>query len=36
MQTARALSQQFSIGHTTIQIEVSADAVCVLAPDNVL
>lgn len=36
VQTARELSRQFSIGHTTIQIEVSADTVCVLAPDDVL
>ena len=36
MSTATALRRQFGIGHATLQIEISHDAACRLAPDNVV
>ncbi len=34
--TATTLKNRFKIGHSTLQIELSADTVCALAPDDVL
>jgi cobalt-zinc-cadmium efflux system protein len=34
--TANALHEQFGIGHATLQIEVSAETACRLAPDHVV
>lgn len=34
MQAARELQHRFAIGHVTIQIEVSKDTACALAPDE--
>ena len=36
MQAARDLKRRFSIGHTTIQVEVSRQTVCSLAPDEIV
>ncbi|MHB8886322.1 MAG: cation diffusion facilitator family transporter [Methylovirgula sp.] len=36
MQTADELAAQFSINHTTLQVETSKDTVCRLAPDHVV
>jgi cobalt-zinc-cadmium efflux system protein len=36
MRAAADLRRQFGIGHTTLQIEVSEDTACRLAPDNVV
>jgi cobalt-zinc-cadmium efflux system protein len=36
MQAARDLKRRFSIGHTTIQVEVSGETVCSLAPDEIV
>jgi cobalt-zinc-cadmium efflux system protein len=36
MQAARDLKRRFSIGHTTIQVEVSRETVCSLAPDEIV
>jgi cobalt-zinc-cadmium efflux system protein len=35
-QAARDLKRRFSIGHTTIQVEVSRETVCALAPDEIV
>ena len=36
MQTTTELKHRFGIGHTTLQIEVSAETACQLAPDHVV
>jgi cobalt-zinc-cadmium efflux system protein len=36
MKVASELKQQFGIGHTTLQIEISAETACHLAPDHVV
>ena len=36
MDAAHELAHDFRIGHTTIQIEVSEDTPCALAPDDVV
>jgi hypothetical protein len=36
MQAAGDLKRRFSIGHTTIQVEVSRETVCSLAPDEIV
>ncbi|HEY7244013.1 MAG TPA: cation diffusion facilitator family transporter [Xanthobacteraceae bacterium] len=36
MQTARELHCRFGIGHATVQTEISHEAACVLAPDEVV
>ena len=36
MSTATELKRQFGIGHTTLQIEISAETACRLAPDHVV
>lgn len=36
MQAARDLKRRFSIGHATIQVEVSRETVCSLAPDEIV
>jgi len=36
MRTANALRQQFGIGHATLQIEISHETACRLAPDDVV
>jgi cobalt-zinc-cadmium efflux system protein len=33
---ARDLQQKFSIGHTTVQIELTEGGQCALQPDNVV
>ena len=35
-ETSRLLAERFSIGHTTIQIEITEPSNCVLAPDHVI
>jgi cobalt-zinc-cadmium efflux system protein len=35
VELAQELHNRFSIGHATIQVEVSADIACVLQPDHV-
>jgi len=36
MQAASEMKDEFGIGHTTLQVETSADAACALAPDAVV
>jgi cobalt-zinc-cadmium efflux system protein len=36
LRTATELKQKFGIGHTTLQIEISEETVCQLAPDHVV
>src|SRR5262249_56155445 len=36
IRTASALHEHFGIGHATLQIEVSAETACKLAPDHVV
>ncbi|MFC6790674.1 cation diffusion facilitator family transporter [Methylobacterium komagatae] len=36
MQAAHDLREKFGIGHTTLQVETSADNACALAPDHVV
>jgi cobalt-zinc-cadmium efflux system protein len=36
MRTATQLRQRFGIGHTTLQIEISEESACHLAPDDVV
>jgi cobalt-zinc-cadmium efflux system protein len=36
MQATTELKRRFGIGHTTLQIEVSAETACQLAPDHVV
>jgi cobalt-zinc-cadmium efflux system protein len=36
MQTAADMNRKFGIGHTTLQVETSANAYCALAPDHVV
>ncbi len=36
IQTSHDLSQRFAIGHATLQIEISTDTACVLAPDHLV
>jgi Cu/Ag efflux pump CusA len=34
--TARLLGRKYSIGHATLQVEVSVSNDCALAPDNIV
>jgi len=36
MRAAAGIKERFGIGHTTLQVETSADTPCVLAPDHVV
>ena len=36
MSAATGIKERFGIGHTTLQVETSADTVCALAPDHVV
>jgi cobalt-zinc-cadmium efflux system protein len=36
VEAAHGLAQQFGIGHSTLQLEMSEDTACVLAPDHVV
>jgi cobalt-zinc-cadmium efflux system protein len=36
LRAATELKRRFGIGHTTLQIEISAETACQLAPDNVV